>query len=206
MTIASPLSKNILLFPITIWLSSRVLIWVVMLIIAPLLPIPSDGVASSFGLGVFDAWDTVHFRAIALSGYDYINGQGNIVFFPLYPLLIRGLMGLGLSFAVAGLLINNFAFVGALCLLYIWVRDNHSDCTARWTIAIACWFPTSIFAAAIYTEGLYLLLSTATLQAFDRKRYGWTSFCGALATATRPTGIALIPALILAAWKQRRQD
>jgi Gpi18-like mannosyltransferase len=204
MTIATTLPKRTFLFPITIWLFSRVLIWVVMLIVAPLLPAPPDGIAPSFGFGVFDGWDTVHFRAIALSGYSYINGKGNIVFFPMYPLLIRGLMSLGLSFEVAGVLISNFAFVGALCLLYTWVRDNHSEDTARWTIAIACLFPTSIFATTIYTEGLYLLLSTAALQAFDQKRYALTSFCGALATATRPTGIALIPALILAAWKQRR--
>jgi Gpi18-like mannosyltransferase len=204
MTIATTLPKRTFLFPITIWLFSRVLIWVVMLIVAPLLPAPPDGIAPSFGFGVFDGWDTVHFRAIALSGYSYINGKGNIVFFPMYPLLIRGLMSLGLSFEVAGVLISNFAFVGALCLLYTWVRDNSSEHTARWTIAIACLFPTSIFATTIYTEGLYLLLSTAALQAFDQKRYALTSFCGALATATRPTGIALIPALILAAWKQRR--
>jgi Gpi18-like mannosyltransferase len=204
MTIAKSISKNTFIFPITIWLSSRLLIWVAMLIIAPLLPAPPNGIAASFGWGVFDGWDTIHFRAIATSGYHYVDGKGDIVFFPLYPLLIHGLVSLGLSFEVAGVLISNFAFVGTVCLLYTWVRDNHSDDTARWTVAIACLFPTSVFVTSIYTEGLYLLLSTATLQAFDQKRYALTSFCGALATATRPTGIALIPALILAAWKQRR--
>jgi Gpi18-like mannosyltransferase len=61
-----------------------------------------------------------------------------------------------------------------------------------------------MFTGIVYTEGLYLCLSTAALRAFDQKSYLWTAFWGAMATATRPTGMALIPAFILAAVKERR--
>lgn len=40
------------------------------------------------------------------------------------------------------------------------------------------WCPLSLFAGVIYTEGLYLLLSTAALRAFDKQQYGWTTFGG----------------------------
>jgi Gpi18-like mannosyltransferase len=66
------------------------------------------------------------------------------------------------------------------------------------------WCPLSMFGTVIYTEGLYLILSTAALRAFDQKQYRWTILWGAMATATRPTGLALIPAFLLAAWRQRR--
>ncbi len=186
-----------LIFPALMWLSSRTIIWVAMLLVAPL-----SGIATNPGLGVFDAWDSLSYRAIATSGYEYVNGKGNVVFFPLFPLVLRGLTSIGLPFEVAGVLINNLAFLATLYYLYFWVQQFHDTNAAKWTVAVAAWFPASMFTAVIYTEGLYLLLSTAALRAFDRNQYSWTAFWGACATASRPTGMALIPAFILAAWKQ----
>ena len=113
-------------------------------------------------------------------------------------------MNLGLPFEVAGTLINNLTFFAALYFLYLWIKEQYGESAARWTTAVVAWCPLSLFAAVIYTEGLYLLLSTAALRAFDKQKYGWTAFWGAMATAARPTGIALIPAFAIAAWKQRR--
>ncbi|MBH8553103.1 glycosyltransferase family 39 protein [Nostocaceae cyanobacterium CENA357] len=198
--------KNDLVFPVVMWLASRMFIWTAMLLVAPLLPTSPERIAPTFGWGVFDAWDTIHYRAIATSGYEFVNdGKGhNIAFFPLFPLLIRGLMNLGLSFEVAGILINNLAFLLTLYFLYFWAKKFYGSSAARWSTTVLAWCPLSLFTTVIYTEGLYLLLSTAALQAFDQQQYRWTAFWGAMATATRPTGIALIPALAIAAWKQRR--
>lgn len=102
-----------LLFPAVMWLASRLLIWIAMLLIAPVLPEPSGGVAPTFGWGVFDAWDSKNYRAIVTTGYEFVNdGKSHILaFFPLFPLIIRGLMNLGLPFEVAGILVNNLAFL-----------------------------------------------------------------------------------------------
>jgi Gpi18-like mannosyltransferase len=206
LVITKVLWKNDLLFPAVIWLTSRIFILTAMLLVAPLLPTSPDTIAPTFGWGVFDAWDTVHYRAIATFGYEFVNdGKGhNIAFFPLFPLLVRGLMHLGLPFEAAGILINNLAFLLTLYFLYFWAKKFYGSSAARWATAVLAWCPLSLFTSVIYTEGLYLLLSTAALQAFDQQQYRWTSFWGAMATATRPTGIALIPALAIAAWKQRR--
>ncbi|NJL60503.1 MAG: hypothetical protein HC903_00055 [Methylacidiphilales bacterium] len=193
-----------LLFPASMWLGSRATIWVAMLLVAPLLPVPSGGVAATFDLSVFDGWDSTHYRIIANSGYIYANGKGNIAFFPLFPLILRFLINIGFPFEVAGVVFNNLAFLGFLYLLYFWVQQFQNESIAKWTVAIAVWFPASMFAGVIYTEGLYLLLSTAALSAFDRNKYAQTALWGGLATATRPTGIALIPAFIFSAWKQRK--
>ncbi|MBW4447698.1 MAG: hypothetical protein KME38_12735 [Spirirestis rafaelensis WJT71-NPBG6] len=197
---------NDFLYPAAIWLTSRMLIWIVMLVIVPLLSTPSAGIAPTFGWGAFDAWDSGHYRAIATSGYEYADdGKGhNLAFFPLFPLIVRALMALGLPFEVVGTVVNNLAFLAALYCLYFWVKEQHGKDSARWATAVLAWCPLSMFAAVIYTEGLYLLLSTAALRAFDKQQYGWTAFWGAMATATRPTGIALIPALAIASFKQRR--
>ncbi|MEA5619708.1 mannosyltransferase family protein [Cronbergia sp. UHCC 0137] len=200
------LCKDDFYFPAGTWLVSRIFIWTGMLVIAPHLPVPRDGIVPDFGWGVFDAWDSVHYRAIATSGYEFINDgkQHNIAFFPLFPLTIRLLMNLGLPFEIAGTLINNLAFLVTLYYFYSWLKKHCGINTAQWASIVISWCPMSMFTGIIYTEGLYLFLSTATLRAFDEKKYSWTAFWGAMATATRPTGMALIPALILASAKERK--
>ncbi|MDZ8184537.1 MAG: mannosyltransferase family protein [Nostoc sp. ChiSLP02] len=198
--------KTDFLYPAAIWLASRIFIWIAMLLVAPKLPLPADAFVPRFGWEVFDAWDSMHYRAIVTSGYEFVDDgkQHNLAFFPLFPLSIWVLMKLGLPFELAGILVNNLAFFAALYCLYFWVREHYGNSAAQWVSAVVCCFPSSMFTAVIYTEGLYLFLSTAALRAFDRQEYHWTALWGAMATATRPTGMAMIPALAIAAWKERR--
>ncbi|WP_392536080.1 mannosyltransferase family protein [Nostoc sp. C117] len=198
--------KNDLLFPAAIWLASRIFIWIAMLLVAPRLPLPGEEFWPRFGWEVFDAWDSIHYRAIAISGYEFVDdgNQHNLAFFPLFPLSIWLLMKLGLPFELAGILVNNLAFIAALYCLYFWSKEHYGLSAAQWVTAVVSCYPSSMFTGVIYTEGLYLFLSTAALRAFDQKQYRWTALWGAMATATRPTGMALIPALAIAAWKERR--
>jgi len=200
------LEKNDLGFPIVMWLVSRAFIWTAMLIIAPHIPAPTYGVVPKFGWEVFDAWDSLHYQTIVTSGYEFQNDgeRHNLAFFPLFPLTISFLMRLGLRFEASGILVNNFTFLIALCCLYSWLKQNYGTSSAQWGTAFISWCPMSMFTGIIYTEGLYLCLSTAALRAFDQKSYKWTAFWGAMATATRPTGMALIPAFILASIKESR--
>lgn len=195
-----------LLFPFCMWLFSRVFICIAMLLIAPLLS-ASKGVAIAHGWDVFSAWDSTFYERIATYGYDYLIEQKQvvfIVFFPLFPLFIRILMTFGCRGEVAGTLINNLAFLGALLVLYSWMKERHGVNVARWTTVVLAWCPLSLFGTVIYAEGLYLLFSTAALRAFDKKQYTQTGVWGTLATAARPTGIALTLAFLLVAGIERR--
>ncbi|MFO0141444.1 MAG: hypothetical protein ACK513_08535, partial [Aphanizomenon sp.] len=209
-TLAAAIAKFIwtddFLFPVSMWLVSRLLMGIAMFLIAPNLPALPDGITPHFGWGIFDAWDSVHYRAIATEGYEFINDgkQHNLAFFPLFPVSIFMFMKLGFSFEIAGLIINNLAFLGTVYCLYSWVKKQCGISAAHWTIAVITCCPMSLFTGVIYTEGLYLLLSTIALRAFDQKQYHWTAICGAMATATRPTGMALIPAFLITAWRQNK--
>ncbi len=189
-----------------VWLLSRILIFIAMLGIAPLLPDPPGGIQAEFSWGVFYAWDSVHYEAVATRGYEFQNdAQGyNIAFFPLFPLLIRGLMFFGLSFNVAGFLLSNLAFLAALAVLHHWVKSDLGNKVAWWSIVALAWCPFSLFGTVIYTEGLFLCFTVAALSSFDKGQYGWSSLWGSLATATRLPGIALIPSFCFIAWKQKR--
>ncbi|MEB3181975.1 MAG: hypothetical protein VKL59_23505 [Nostocaceae cyanobacterium] len=198
--------ENDLFFPTAMWLFSRCFIFITMLLIAPLLPAPPDGIKATVDLGVFAAWDTGWYHSIVTNGYQYgTDGQPySVAFFPLFPLFVRIVMNLGLSFELAGILVNNLAFLGALIVLFTWMKERHGITRARWGTAVLAWCPLSLFGTVIYTEGVYLLFSTAALRAFDKKQYLWTAIWGTCATMSRPTGIALVPAFVFAVWKERR--
>jgi Gpi18-like mannosyltransferase len=194
--------KYRLLFPLCLWLLSRLIICIVMLAIAPLVPAPPGGIAVTVGWNVFAAWDSDFYERIAVFGY---NTPHSVAFFPLFPLLVRGLMTLGLPFVVAGTLVNNLAFLAALIFIHKWVASSHSKSIARWTTVVLTLFPLSIFGTVIYSEGLYLLFSAVALRAFEQKRYWWVVLGGMLATATRPTAIALIPTFLIVSWREGRK-
>ncbi|MCC5606303.1 hypothetical protein LC612_05750 [Nostoc sp. CHAB 5834] len=207
MNIRKKILTNGLFFVIAMWLSSRLIIAIAMLLIAPLFPSLSTGVAATFGWDVFHAWDSVWYEKIVTSGYDFssdVKEIHTVAFFPLFPLLSRIIMFIGLPFKVAGILVNNSAFLAALLILYFWVQELYGTSTARWATATLAWCPYSLYGTVIYTEGLFLLCTTSALRAFDKKQYIWAAFWGALSTATRLPGVALIPPFLFVSWKERR--
>jgi Gpi18-like mannosyltransferase len=200
------------------WLLSRLAIVVAMQILAPSYPgasaelprpLPLDfvpGFVPKPSLELFTHWDAAWFRQIVIQGYDYApdGKMHNIAFLPLFPLAVRTVMSFGFSFEIAGLFANNFAFLGALILVYRWVEEWHGRRAARWATAVMAWCPFSLFGTVIYSEGLFLLLSTAALRAFEKHQYARAALWGAMTTATRVTGLALLPTFLFVAWRERR--
>jgi Gpi18-like mannosyltransferase len=207
-----------LIFVIAMWLLSRLVIVVAMQLMAPLshispvihsgtppLDFTPDFVPKS-SWELFSHWDGAWYRKIATVGYDYGNDgkYHSIAFFPLFPLVIRLVMTLGLPVNVAGTLVNNLALLGALLLLYRWTQERYGVSVARWATAVLAWCPFSLYGTVIYSEGLFLLITTAALRSFDNSQYARAALWGTLATATRSTGVALIPAFLIVAWKEKR--
>jgi Gpi18-like mannosyltransferase len=206
-----------LLFIFIMWLLSRLVIIISIQLIAPyyratpaehsLLPLGfAPGFIPKSSLELFSHWDAAWFKQIVLSGYDFANDgeRHNIAFFPVFPLAVRAVMFLGFSFEIAGLLVNNLALLGAMILLYRWVEEHHGEHAAKWATAVMAWCPFSLFGTVIYSEGLFLLFSTAALRAFEKQQYARAALWGALTTGTRVTGVALIPAFLFVAWRERR--
>jgi Gpi18-like mannosyltransferase len=207
-----------LIFVIAMWLLSRITVVIAIQLIAPLshlTPVTHDGsLPLDFTPGfvpkssweLFSHWDGAWYRKIATVGYDYADdGKYHpIAFFPFFPLVSRGVMALGLPFEVAATLVNNLALLGALLLLYRWARERYGLSQARWATAVLAWCPLSLYGTVVYSEGLFLLLTTAALRAFDNSEYVKAAVWGAMATATRSTGVALVPTFLIASLKERR--
>lgn len=193
-------------FAVIMWLSSRLVIVLAMIVSTLVSSAPPEGIAPVSGWGVFAAWDSDLYRDIVTNGYtyDFSQDQYLVAFFPLLPLLIKGVMLLGVPFEIAGILINNLAFFGAVLLVYSWVKELYGIKTARWTTAVLVWCPFSLFGTVIYTEGLFLLLSSAALRAFQKRQHFWAAIWGALATATRLPGLAIVLTFFIVAWQEKR--
>lgn len=201
----SRIFKNEWYFVFLMGLLSRGIIIFTMIGIAPLLSILSEDHTVTFGWDVFSAWDSPLYEQIAANSYDISSSKpgSNVAFFPLFPLLMRLGMALGFSSNFAGIVINNIAFFLTLFIVYIWTKRTNGKLAARWVIAVLAWCPLSIFGTVIYTEGLFLLFSSLALFTFESKQYTQTIIWGILATATRITGLALIPTFLFIAWRKK---
>lgn len=153
-------------------------------------------------LDVWGRWDAEHYLAIASQGY---HGK-DVAFFPLYPWLVHVLGGLIGDHLIAGLVISNLAFLGALGFLYALVQlefgDHAASNRAIFYIAI---FPTAIFFSAVYTESLFLLLTVASVYFARRGNFITAGICGALASMTRVEGVLTVLPLVYEVWRAWRE-
>jgi hypothetical protein len=146
--------------------------------------------------GAFAQWDARWFLLIAQSGYD----ESSAAFFPLYPTL---LWVLGSSLVWGTLLSLVAAGIGAKLVFQI-ARPTLGDEGARDTVLVLALFPTAFVFTAVYSDGLFLMLSAASFLAAERGRPWAAGIAGALAVATRSLGLALLPALVYLLWPRGR--
>lgn len=154
-------------------------------------------------------WDTQWYIDIARRGYAWKKAVGTspTAFFPLYPLLIRlGVVLSHRSYLTVALLISNLAFFGALLYLWRLASWELNRAVAGRTILYIATFPTALFFFAGYTESLFLFLTVASF--FHLRRNDWllAGLFGALASATRVTGVLLLFPLLYEYARARNFD
>ncbi len=130
-----------------------------------------------------------------------VDEQRNWAFFPLFPMVWRAAARLTGEFMLTGIFLSNLFFFGALILLYkLALAFGLEDKEARRTLFYLAIFPTSYFFSLPLTESLFLFLTLGSFYAARRERWWLAGLCGALASATRVTGVLLLPALFLIYW------
>lgn len=175
-------------------------------------------------------WDATWYMEIARAGYRYdarlgADEQQAIVFFPLYPALMRGVAAVTtpdrpptmaypefiemrmVHLAWAGVLVSLLAFFCALIVVYRWAELHGGADAAVGTVVLMSTYPFAVYFSAPYTEALFLLLVAGACYAFERGRLPLAGAAGLLAGLTRPNGVMLSLALgILALEPLRRRD
>jgi hypothetical protein len=150
-------------------------------------------------------WDGVWYSLIATEGYSLENPDST-AFFPLFPLLIRGGTLLGASPALSGILVSLIACFFAFFFLYQIAKELWDQKTARATTLCFAFFPTAFYLNAVYTEALFIALSTGSFWAARVQRnLLLAASLGALAAATRNLGVLLLIPLA-SEWLRSRRE
>ncbi|MEM3665629.1 MAG: hypothetical protein QW222_00940 [Candidatus Bathyarchaeia archaeon] len=153
----------------------------------------------------FCRWDSPHYIDIAKNWYVNVGEQRFfIVFFPLYPLLIRLTTFDWQYVNLSALLISNVSSIVAAAYLFKLARLDFGDDAARRAVFYLSIYPTAYFLCAIYTEGLFLALVTACIYYARMEKWPLAGFLGMLASLTRIIGLSLLPALAIEYFFQRR--
>lgn len=189
-------------WPLQVFLLTRLALWVVAFLADVALPGPPEGVEraepANLWLDVWARWDSSFYLRIATEGYFlYPDEPSAVAFFPLYPLLLKG-VALALHPALAGVLLSHVSF--ALALMVFWrlsLELVKSEASARRAVLYLAIFPTSFYFSAVYTESLSLLWVLLAFYAIHRRKWEWAAVGAALASATRITGVLLAGVLLL---------
>ncbi|MEN6562239.1 MAG: hypothetical protein ABFD11_01705 [Christensenella sp.] len=141
--------------------------------------------------------DSQHYQNIAEHGY--VNTGDDrllIVFFPLYPALVRAFAAVFRNYLVSGLLVSNLCWVGAAYLFYELALLDTDRKSALRALKYLCILPASFLFSAPLSDSLFLLLSVACVYAARKRLYPLAGVFGFLAAFTRMPGIlVLVPVL-----------
>ncbi len=151
--------------------------------------------------------DVNWYIGIAEQGYEKIpfnaDSAHNWAFFPLFPLAWRAVAQLTGEYVFAGLALAHLCFFFALLLFYRTAREFGLDAAqADRAVFYLAAFPVSYFFSLPLTESLFLLLTVGSFYSAKRGRWRVAALLGALASATRVTGVLLLPALAVLYFQQ----
>jgi hypothetical protein len=168
---------------------------------------PRPDSAAGMVAGVFTSWDGRWYLEIVRSGYPrsippaitYEQTEARAAFFPVYPTIVRAANAVlpgGDSFAA--LFVNLVLSVIAVLLVGVMARRLAGDEVAARSMVLFAVFPGSFVLSFAYSEATLIVLAAACLLFLMDERWWLAGIAAALATATRPNGVALVAACAVA--------
>jgi Dolichyl-phosphate-mannose-protein mannosyltransferase len=154
---------------------------------------------------IWNRWDSLHYQKLATNGYSAVGEmRPSMVFYPLFPWLIRLVAIVLHDYLLSAFLISTMASIAAGIILYRLVQLDFNRSTAGLAVWFLFIFPTSYFLHIGYTESLFLVLTLGCVLAARTGSWLVAGLLGALACLTRAPGLVLVPALLIEAGHQYR--
>jgi Gpi18-like mannosyltransferase len=151
-------------------------------------------------VNIHSRWDSNWYQDLVKKGYERNANDtlSNLVFFPLYPLLMKvvSIFTMG-NLVLAGWIVSSLFLLLSCVLLFKFVKKFHKEADPIQAVFLLLIFPTAFFLNAVYTESLFLFLSLATFYFAFEKKYFWAGVVGFLASLTRVSGILLFLPILL---------
>jgi hypothetical protein len=160
-------------------------------------------------LDLLTQWDGTWYRLIAKQGYGPPMPEIAAAFFPVYPLLVRGVAFFVRDLQVASLIVSNGCLLAASLLFIRLLRLDYDELVCRRAITFLMFNPVSFFLSAAYTESTFLLLSIGALLAARQGKWLVAALCGGCLSATRAPGLVIGAPLFaeyVLQWRERGAD
>lgn len=145
-------------------------------------------------VSAWNRWDSPHYIEIAQNGYSYTEDGKHLflVFFPLYPWLVRIANVVVNNWELSCLLVSNLAYIAGICFFYATISEEYGKSIAHRAIMLLSFYPFGFFHGGMMTESLFLL--TMSMGLFFIKRHKWLAvgLVGILCTLCRVQGIILL--------------
>jgi len=167
--------------------------------------------------GVLTSWDGRWYLELVRAGYPdsipaditYDQLEARAAFFPLYPWLVRVVDFVFPGGDTLAALTLNFV-LGAVSVVLVGLiaRRLYSVGVAARSMTLYAVFPGSVILSFAYSEALLIVLAAACLLLLFDERWLLAGIFAALATATRPNGVAIVAACAVASFlaiRHRRQ-
>jgi len=180
-------------------LLSRALVFALAFIVPRL---PEDVGAHASLTDIATRGDAGWYLGIATGGYDpgpfSATARHNWAFFPLQPLLLRGVAWVTGEAPLTGIALSTtLLLVGRVLLFELALAVGLGEDAARRAVLYTALWPTAHFFSLPTTESLFLVLTAGCLLCAVRGAFWPAGLLGALASSARPNGILLLPALAL---------
>lgn len=119
-------------------------------------------------------------------------------FFPVYPMVLWVISKVTDDVTMVGAALSNLCLFLAMVFLHKLTKlFGYEEAIADRTIFYLAIFPVSYFFSIPMTESLFLLLTVLSFYLAKRDRWVMAGGLGALASATRVTGVLLLPSLVI---------
>lgn len=161
------------------------------------------------GAGLLEGWyrfDGNWYRLIVEEGYRYFgpNNQSSVAFFPAYPSLMA-LVTLAVGDPVfAGIIVTFLCGAGVAVLFHRWCTLELGEDVARTALAVLLVYPYAWYLfGAVYADALFVLAVLGAFLLLEHDHPIWAGLVGAVATAGRPVGTAVVLGLVAVLLERR---
>lgn len=157
---------------------------------------------------VLTSWDGRWYLELVRLGYPdripsnitYEQTEARAAFFPMYPGAVRIVDAVLPGGDTAAALLLNFVLGGiAVVLVGLLARRVFSASVAARSMVLFAVFPGSFVLSFAYSEALFIVFAASCLLLLLDEQWLLAGLAAALATATRPNGVAIVFACVVAA-------
>ncbi|MDO4548360.1 MAG: mannosyltransferase family protein [Clostridia bacterium] len=136
-------------------------------------------------------WDADHYLGLADNWYvNEGDARFHIVFFPLYPALIRAfVLAFGFDARVVGIVVSNVCLIISAATMYKMAGEQYGERRGAAAARLFMLSPMTMFFSLPYSESLFFMLTVLAVYMARRRKFALALAFAALASASRLLGL-----------------